>query len=212
MLICRNKRIVQARRNASGMFLVEMLIALMIASVFAVVLVQSYSAISVFGSKSQGELLASTIAQEVIDSARDTEYVNLVTEAGVHNLPINVFSYTDNAGQEVSVNDGTVDPIFPRPLLMASSCRQDGGNPLNWTASLGHQGATGNNRFHGTCLEQISVNTVSPVLQYVTIQVWVVWNEAGNMPSIGNSVPPIVPTGCRSYFMQTTISQNGIHS
>ncbi len=190
------------------MFLVEMMIALVVASLLAVALVQSYAAISSFGSKSQGELLASTIAQEVIDSARDTEYANLSNEGGLWNLPINVFSYTNDAGEQVSVSDGAIQTgVFPRPLLLATSCREDGGNPLNWTASLGHQGSTGNNRFQGVCLENIIVSS-----QYITIQVWVIWNETGSMPSVVSAAPPVVPTGCRSYFMQTTIAQNGIHS
>jgi type II secretory pathway pseudopilin PulG len=181
------------------MFLVEMMIALVVASLLAVALVQSYAAVSAFGGKGQGELMAATIAQQVIDSARDTQFNNLLAEAGVHNLPIND-------------GDSAYDPIFPRALMLSNSigttnlyCPDDGTiwSGQSWANS------TNRNRMHGACVEQITeVSTTQ-----INVEVWVIWNETGSAcPVASGQAPPTVPKGCRQFHMQTIITQNGIHS
>ncbi len=143
-----------ACRSDSGVYLIEFLVALIVSTMIAGILIDDISQIHRFSTKGEKQLVAAAIAQEVIDSARDTSYANLqALKSRVHTLPINT-------------GDGNIDAAFPRPLLLDLQ-------ELTWTD------ASKVNRFFGQVTERIE--DFAPVPNTLKVTVTVEWREDGNV-------------------------------
>jgi hypothetical protein len=134
--------------------LIEFLVALVVSTMIAGFLIDDISQIHRFSTKGEKQIIAAAIAQEVIDSARDTSYANLqALKTRTHILPINS-------------GDGNIDPAFPRPLLLDLQ-------NLTWT------NASQANRFFGLVTERIEDFALVP--NTVKVTVTVEWKEDGDM-------------------------------
>ena len=114
-----------ALRNRNGNSLVEMIVGVLVSSIFAAAVVQSMSQGLSVTSGAQNQVLASSMAQEVLDAARNLPYATLASYAGTHNLVVQL------------PQGGTIDcPPYPRALL------QDNSNFTYGTSQYGSQALT----------------------------------------------------------------------
>lgn len=91
-------------RSNHGSYIVEALVACLVTSIISAMLVHGYSQISTMGTKSQTQLTAVAIAQEIFDQVRSQQFTVLAANLGTH-TPVVVGA------------SPTGDVIFPRPLL-----------------------------------------------------------------------------------------------
>ena len=142
-------------RSDHGIYLIEFLVALVVSTTIAQILIDSISQTERFSSSGQGQLLATTIAEEVLDFARGSSIADLqnIMPTSPHTLPINT-------------GDGSIDPAFPRLLVMDLQ-------NLVWS-----QPAQAN-RFAGTVTETVGYSSTYPSMIQVTVQVQ--WTESGGM-------------------------------
>ncbi len=143
------------RQRASGVYLIEFLVALVVSTTIAQILIDSISQTHRFSNDGQCQLLAATIAEEVIDFARGSSYPELqnLMVASPHTLPINT-------------GDSSIDPVFPRMLVMDLQ-------NLGWS-----QPALAN-RFRGTVTESAAYSAAYPGMIQLTVTVS--WTQSGGM-------------------------------
>lgn len=88
-----------------------MVVGVLVSSIFAAAVVQGMSQGMSLTSGAQNEVLASTMAQEVLDAARDLPYATLQGYAGTYNLTV-----------QLPQGGGSINcPPYPRPLLLDDS-------------------------------------------------------------------------------------------
>lgn len=114
-----------AHRNRNGNSLVEMIVGVLVSSIFAAAVVQSMSQGMSVTSGAQNQALASSMAQEVLDAARNLPYATLSGYTGTWPLVVQL-----PQGGSISC------PPYPRPLL------QDNDNFTYGTSQYGSQALT----------------------------------------------------------------------
>lgn len=179
-------RLVQVRSQFGGSFLVELMVAILVSSIMGTAIVNSMSDSMRVTTKAQNQVIATAIAQQVIDACRNRPFDDLVTQGGSNGcLGMN---------QSLVVNGtttGTYPAIFPRPLIMTTD---DPGATY-------HSEATGN-RFQGTAIaDVVTVGDQDPDtgrFNTANVSVTVRWNEGG--------------TGQRRYRMSANITRFGLRS
>lgn len=179
-------RLVQLRSQFGGSFLVELMVAIMVSSIMGTAIVNSMSDSLRVTTKAQNQVMATAIAQQVIDACRNRPFDDLVTQGGEHGcLGMN---------QNLVVNgatEATYPAIFPRPLIMTTD---DAG-------AVYHNESTGN-RFQGTAIADVTtVGEPDPDTgRYNTanVAVTVRWNEGGSAQ--------------RRYRMSANITRFGLRS
>lgn len=126
--ICQACLLRAAKRPQKGSFLVEALVAVLVASLLGTALVQMYTQVRRVTNMSQGHLYAIAVAQECIDQARAVSYASLSAPVnqGVHYPLVN--------GSMAQINDD----IFPHPLMRDSA--------LDWTGN-GNQWVTAGSNY-----------------------------------------------------------------
>jgi type II secretory pathway pseudopilin PulG len=189
-------------RSDSGISLMETMVAVIVGSILLYAVFSSASAMYVASTANENQVLASNMAQQVIDNARDSSFGELNAECNGGNpqstasgssfAVLNLYGYTaSSAGQPA---------MFARPLLRDYA-----------DAGLTYSQASKNKAFPGTVTEYLTV--MSPyVPQYpevppnivagdptgaIQVQVVCAWNDS---------------KGKHTYTTQTVISQTGIHN
>ncbi|HIA55358.1 MAG TPA: hypothetical protein EYN91_25290 [Candidatus Melainabacteria bacterium] len=147
-------------RSNAGLQLIELLAALFIAGLLSVVLSSSLSEVIRLTTATDRTVLASTVAQEVIDRIRATPYDELPAD-GTYDVQVNLGGSSDTS---VSSSGGF---IVQRPAMLD-------GTKLVWTASSAG-GELPQNRFRGS----VSVAFASlPVTDVRKIVVSVSWSDS----------------------------------
>lgn len=139
-------------RSCVGVYLIEFLVALAVSTLIAGFLIDDISQINRFSTNGEMQLMATSIAQEVIDSARNQPYTTLQALIGTHVLPVNS-------------GDGSFDSSFPRPLLLDLQ-------NLSWSQ------ASQRGKFYGTVTETIAYSPL--VSNTISITVVVQWKEGAS--------------------------------
>lgn len=179
-------RLVQLRSQFGGSFLVELMVAILVSSIMGTAIVNGMSDSLRVSTKAQNQVIATAIAQQVIDACRNRPFDDLVTQGGENGcLGMN---------QSLVVNgssNATCPAIFPRPLIMTTD---DEG-------AIYHGESTGN-RFQGTAVADVTtVGDQDPDtgrFNTANVAVTVRWSEGG--------------TGQRRYRMSANITRFGLRS
>jgi type II secretory pathway pseudopilin PulG len=148
---CSPKKQSAKLRNESGILLLELLVAIGVSGIIAAALASNLAAIQRFANKGQSNILAANIAQQIIDSARNTSFTNLNSQMGTYVMLVNkdVLSQTGPA-------------INPRPLLIDNTTS-------TWSD------ATNQNRFAPSVTEIISNGPNYP--RDISVEVRIDWEE-----------------------------------
>lgn len=167
-------------RSQSGIYLVELLVAVFISSLLAAALAENMSETLRLTSSGQNQIIAAAIGQELVDNARNTSYASLCTMAGN--------TYTLNVNSSNSGN-----PVSSRPLMMDLT-------GLDWTQDAE------NNQFDGTVSETLSNagwgNYTDPILgsipNGIRVDILINWNER-QMPKTYSLSTYISRNGIHNY-------------
>jgi hypothetical protein len=173
----------RAKRADTGVYMLELIMAIAASGVLSAALVSSMAESEKLSSAGQNQIIASAIAQEQIDNARNTSYGDLEAWAGDHSPGINRsqdgdFTFCEHGACGVGVGNCRLNR---RPLQIDN---QDEA----WSD------AAEANRFQGTLQETIAAGPYPDTLR-VTIAVN--WKE-------GNAN--------KNYTLVTLISKDGIHN
>lgn len=177
---------VPLRSQFGGTFIVELMVAILVASIMGTAIVNSMSDSLRVSTKAQNQVIATAIAQQVIDACRNRPFDDLITTGGANGC------LGTNQALVVNGTSSTVYPaIFPRPLMVDLS---------DANASY-HQEST-NNRFNGTVnVDVTTVGDANPDTgrhDTVNVAVTVRWREDG--------------PGQRRYRMAANINRFGLRS
>jgi type II secretory pathway pseudopilin PulG len=173
---------VRAARNEKGIQLVELLVAVVIGGILMASAFNSATAMYRFSSSGENQVLATNVAQQVIDNARNSRYVHLRdTILGGNASKTEVLSlYTYPSSPSTS--------MFPRPLLRDESEAN----------GMTYDDASVAKRFNGTVTQTLTNLTPGNATNgLIRVDVVVNWNDS---------------RGPHNYRTGTTISQNGIHN
>lgn len=153
VLTLDQKKFLAVMREQSGIFLAEMLVALLCSSILAAALIGNISETYRLSTSGQNQVLASAMAQEVIDNTRNTSYTTLASYIGT---PYTLVVHKESAS--------TVFPaIYPRQLMMNMS-------DMVWTQQAQ------DNKFVPTVTETV---TAGPLANTVRVTVDISWFENG---------------------------------
>jgi type II secretory pathway pseudopilin PulG len=170
-------------RNEKGVYLVELLVAVFISSLFAAAVASSMADSTRLTTSSQNQVLAANIAQELIDNARNTPFNTLATycQSTPYALLVNKTSSAE-----------TGPAVQPRPLLLDMSSH-------TWSTD------SKRNLFRGTVTELVqgldtafAVTTANPP-PYIRVTITITWIDGST-------------TNNKTYSLQTLISEQGIHN
>ncbi len=180
-----------------GDFLVEAIVAVLVSGIIGTAMAQMYSQIHNVGNMSQGQLVAVSLANEVIDQLRATKFANVQANAGLHTPMVN------------GVGNG--DVLFPRALL------QDTGNYLtnNGNSTLDYTGGGDSAVMQGM---QNVLHTVDPITGAPTNTINVMITNA----NLGSNSPSCLITvtvawmdgtagGQKVYKTSTMLTQLGLN-
>jgi prepilin-type N-terminal cleavage/methylation domain-containing protein len=170
-------------RNQQGVHLVEMLIAITISAVLMMSAYSSGTAMYRASASGENQVLASSMAQQVIDNARNSTYRHLRDDV----LGAGVVTKTEN----ISLYDYPVNPqfaMYPRPLL----------RNLATNSGMVFSDEAMAKAFNGTVSETLTNLTPAETENgMIRVNVDVRWSDS---------------RGQHSYSTGTTISQTGIHN
>jgi type II secretory pathway pseudopilin PulG len=147
------------RRSAQGVYLVEALISTLIGAILLAAVMSSVGNFFRYSSTTENQILASNMASQVIDNARNQQFAHLLSlaGAGTRSEQLNLYAYPGNPQNS----------MFPRPLLR------------NETDSTGM--AFGSNtlssKFNGTVTETLTDNSPGSPNDSVTVSVLVTWGD-----------------------------------
>jgi type II secretory pathway pseudopilin PulG len=143
------------RRSSSGHQFVELVVAIGVIAIITVPILDGLSQVHRQGTATQNEVIASNIAQEVIDNARNSTWTTLTANQGTQTLLVN------------RVNGSETGPGYnPRPLMLD-------------TATNTYSSAAQSNRFNGT-VEQTITTIDAGTLQLTVTVTWAGENGGGN--------------------------------
>ena len=180
------------RSQFGGAFLVELLIAVLVASIMGAAIVGSMSDCLRVTSKAEAQVQAASVAQQVLDSCRNRPFIDLITPAPAG---------CRGSGQTVEVHGYTSSSnypnLFPRALIleMSNSYSTDSsGNQRDTVTGWDKRGI--DNRFRGTVTaDVVQVGGNDP--NNVDVTVTVNWAEG---------------SGTRRYSIRSRITRFGIRS
>lgn len=148
-----------ARRSTYGNSLVEMVVGVLVSSIFAAAVVQSMSQGLSLTSGAQNQVVASSMAQEVLDAARNLPFATLTSYQGSWPLIV-----------QLQQGDGPINcPPYPRPLLL------DNSNFTYGTSQYGSQAIT-NTLTANTC--SATEDIVSNSDNTCTVTVTINWRDS----------------------------------
>jgi type II secretory pathway pseudopilin PulG len=149
------EKLIAALRNQEGIFLAEMLVAVLVSSILAAALIGNISETYRLSSAGQNQVLASAIAQEVIDNTRNTQYDTL--DGYKAGSPFTLIVHKKSSSD-------VFPAIYPRPLLMNTV-------DMVWTSPAL------DNMWEPTVTESVADGPV--VGETLRVTVTVVWVENG---------------------------------
>lgn len=76
-------------RGQEGVYLLELLVAVFVSSLFAATLMGNFADTSRLATAGQNQILAADIAQSIIDNARNTSYKTLYDNKGTYTILVN---------------------------------------------------------------------------------------------------------------------------
>lgn len=156
------KPTIQIRNQFGGAFIVELLVAVVVASIMGTAIVNTMSDSMRVTTKAQSQVQATAIAQQVIDACRNREFDSLVTPAASGGCL--------GTNQTLVVNGttgtGTYPAIFPRSLVL----------DLNDPNSVWNQQAK-DNQFRGTVTVDCTGQDTNGGGDLANIAVTVSWYE-----------------------------------
>lgn len=170
-------------RNQNGIQLVELLVAVLVTTIISVGLMDTIAKTHAASTITSNQIMATNIAQQVLDNARNSSFNALLALAGTG--PTNLVANRFDAGT-------TMPAALPRPLLLDTT---------QYTYRSVNQTGTGNvfggNNANVT-QEVVTIGGVAPN-RSLRLIVRVNWpNENG--------------TGRRSMEISTVINESGIHN
>jgi type II secretory pathway pseudopilin PulG len=175
-------------RSASGMHLVELLISVLVGGILMTAVFSSVSGMYKFSTGNKNNVMVTSIAQQVIDAARNTQYPRLRGFIGqTQDVPL----YDYPGGDRSLV-------LFPRPVLRNDNLTY----ASNDLAVYGGQ-LQANQKLNGTCSVRIEDEPTPDATKGTAVKVTVVISWLDGMTN--NSSP-------HTYSTSTIISQNGIHN
>jgi len=182
----------RSRRLPDGSFLLELLVTCSITGILAVGIMGNMSQIFQFSTSAQNQVTAATIAQQLIDNARNTPYAAL--ESYVPSSPFTLLINRTDSGQ--------TGPLPAQRPLLVDFAPPGGWPTIHWVQPT----ASGSSwtyptmdststyaQFQGTATE--TIQAVSSDLLRVTVTVQ--WQEKGTTP--------------RKLQIATFIARNGIN-
>jgi type II secretory pathway pseudopilin PulG len=176
------------RQNCSGISLMECMVAVVVGSILLYAVYTGTAIMYTASTTNQNQVLATNMAQQVIDNARDSRYDELnyqcngdptSASTGTSSQVLNLYDYP------------TSDPnFFPRPLL----------RNLNSGAGMTYTTASNQQSFPGSVTETLT--TLQPYdpdarTGAMKVSVLVSWTDS---------------RGPHKYTTSTVISQTGIHN
>ncbi|MBX9567643.1 MAG: prepilin-type N-terminal cleavage/methylation domain-containing protein [Candidatus Obscuribacterales bacterium] len=148
--------------RSQGFLLVELLVALVMAALVSLALFEGYSTSLRATSATQNQILASSIAQEAIDEARNQTWTGMSPQ-GLVNL-VNLYP-----------------PSSPQQLpITASQTLTSGMRPLGMNTDLSYSDASINGQFVGTCTRSFS--QTGGANGPITVTVNVTWQRGTASP------------------------------
>ncbi len=196
----RNSITPKRKRSKKGSFIVEALVAVLVASIIAAALAQMYTQVRRATNMTQGELYAMNVAQECIDQLRVQQF-DVVSDA----IGTSVYPQVNGAG----------DPnneLFPRALMHDTNLDYSGSttttNNGNTTTTNGNEYVMGHSAY--------TFHTINPDtgLSDDTVKVEI---QAGPIPihsiSATVTVRYLDTSGAvREYRLSSMITDNGLTS
>ncbi|MBX9686937.1 MAG: hypothetical protein K2X27_09560 [Candidatus Obscuribacterales bacterium] len=184
-LLCFPDESVQTR-SSRGSFLVEGMVGILVSSIIATAMVQIYAQTRRMSNVSQGQLLATALAQECIDHLRVVPYTLVAANTGVH--------YAQLSGA------ATQDALFPRPLLEDNSLDYTAGGDStveNASASAFHSLNADTNQDDDTVKVQI-VNSSLAGITGLQVTVSLKWRDSSGSVKSYDSSSFLTPNGLGS--------------
>jgi hypothetical protein len=170
------------RRAQNANILAETLLAILVASLIATVLVNMFTQVKRAGTAMHSELLVAAVSQEIVDQLRAMPFDFIFANIGTHTVQVN--------------GTGSDDDLFPRPLLKDESTLDysAGGDPL---VSKGM-----NNELHTLNVQTRDMDD--------TAEVRII--PAGNGAlRVEITIFYVDGTGkVRQHFLKTVLTQNGV--
>lgn len=171
-------------RNEHGIQLVEMMVSILVGTLLMLTSFNIASSMYRTTSSGENQVLATNMAQQLIDNARNSTYTHLRDD---------ILGGGTNVTQTVSLYTYPSNPnsaVFPRPLLRNES--SSGPSSMNYSQS------SRNKVFNGTVTEQLTNLTPGNMTNgMIRVMINVAWTDS---------------KGPHSYSTATTISQTGIHN
>lgn len=176
-------------RTSSGVYMIEMLLAIATSTMLAAALVANLADTERLASAGQNQIIATAVAQELIDNTRNAMYDSLIPG-----------TYEDFlVNRTASGQCG--NSLNPRPLLLdLVNQNYSFVNPSNEPGVLQQY----TNVFQGKVTQQIIDNGAAGALGNTkTVVVTVTWNEGGASGEGGST---------KSLTLSTLVAFNGIHN
>lgn len=145
-------------RADDGNLLVEMVVGVLVSSIFAGAIVQSMAQGMSVTSGAQNQVLVASMAQEVTDAARNLPFSTLAGYAGTYPLTV-----------QLSAGGSITCPPYPRPLLLDQ-------NSFSYGASQYGSGAVSNTLNGNTC--NATETIVNNMDNTVTVTVTINWRDS----------------------------------
>ncbi len=159
-------------RNQQGSYLIELLVALAISGLLAVARGTSVAQTKGISNRTENGLLATLMAQQVLDRVRNTAFDELPNSGVTHHVRVNLGDPDDTQTYEAN------QPLLNRPLLI------DGVN-LKWQSAAA---SIPMYKFRGTVdlvLKDGPIDSVGPAPVSKTATVTVMWSDsAANAPHV----------------------------
>ncbi len=186
------------KRSDKGSFLVEAIVAVLVASLIAAALAQMYTSIRRASNMTQGELYAINVAQACIDQVRIHQY-NILNE---------------NMGTSFPVVNGTGNPaniLFPRPLMKDSAYNYTG----SFTTGSGSSAVTSHNSTDVLKQSEYTFHTLNPDTgqRDDTVKVELTAGPIANSIMVQVTIDYLDTSGAvKRYQTSSLVTQLGLHS
>lgn len=196
----RNSITPKRKRSKKGSFIVEALVAVLVASIIAAALAQMYTQVRRATNMTQGELYAMNVAQECIDQLRVQQFDTVSDSIGT-----TVYAQVNGAGDPLNV-------LFPRALMHDTNLDYSGST----TTTTGNTTTTSNGNQYVMGQAAYTFHTINPDTGVSDDTVKV---ELTNGPIPIHSINATVTVryldtsgAVRTYTLSSMITDNGLTS
>jgi type II secretory pathway component PulJ len=156
------------RRTESGMYLIEVMVSCLVGALLLLVTYGQVASLFRQNTTNQNQVLATNIAQQLIDNARNSSWNDLSAIA------------SDGQWQDVPLyQDSPGNALFPRPLLQ---------NP-----ELTYSDDAQANKFNGTAREKLTIQNAAATL--LLLQIEISWTDSKGSGHRYNTETVISQTG-----------------